>query len=71
MLRSKKRIQKSLKQKIKKPNWWSKWNLYKSNNNLKQQWLNVTDKLLTIYFCSFLVILAFSETNNETQKYCN
>ena len=71
MLRSKKRIQKSLKQKIKKPNWWSKWNLYKSNNNLKQQWLNITDKLLTIYFCSFLVILAFSETNNETQKYCN
>ena len=28
-------------------------------NNLKQQWWKITNKLLTVFACSFLVILAF------------
>ena len=34
------------------------------NNNLKQQRWNITDKLLTVIVCSFLVILALLKINN-------
>ena len=37
-------------------------------NNLKQQWWNITNKLLTIFVYSFFAILALLKTNNEIKK---
>ena len=65
MLRSKKKNLKNFEAKKKETKSMVKVKpLQIKNNNLKQQRWNITDKLLTVIVCSFLVILALLKINN-------